>query len=258
MQESRLRTEVPQTSGNTGDLLSLRNILMATDFSECSARALNFALGIAARYESRLNLFHCLDPRPYNMVGPDAVQSACDAAWRDMQQLEAELRSNRLAKDVAVRALIEVGDLQAILPQVVADLDVGLIVVGTHGRTGWRKLVLGSVAEIVVDQASCPVLIVGPSNDQTRLQKFGPENILFASGPSAHSKLAEAYAFSLARKYGSHLTVVDVLEDHGGRVVAQKSQFEWRAPELASVAVGKEARPLRLPSEFGECSDLIL
>src|SRR5271165_114964 len=259
MQESRLRTEVPQTSGNTGDLLSLRNILMATDFSECSARALNFALGIAARYESRLNLFHCLDPRPYNMVGPDAVQSACDAAWRDMQQLEAELRSNRLAKDVAVRALIEVGDLQAILPQVVADLDVGLIVVGTHGRTGWRKLVLGSVAEIVVDQASCPVLTVGPSTDRNRLEQFGPENILFASNPSARSQLARSYAFSLANKYNSRLTVDDVLEDHAGRVLAKVSEFEWRESESRGAPLGGDLTGVpQLPSEIGTQSDLIL
>jgi len=255
-------TALPQSSsvsGDTGDLLSLRNILMATDFSECSARALSYALGIAARYEARLHLFHCLDLRPYNMVGPDAVQSACDAAWRDMQQLESVLRSSGLTKNVEVTPRVEAGDLAEIIPQIVSELDLGLIVAGTHGRTGWRKMVLGSVTEVIVDQASCPALIVGPSTDRTRLQQFGPENILLASGLSARSKLAEAYAFSLARKYDSRLTVVDVLEDRRGRVVAQASQLEWCVPEQTSPVVEKQAaRLLQLPSEVGECSDLIL
>ncbi len=237
--------------------ISLRNILMATDFSECSARALSYALGIAARYEARLHLFYCLDPRPYNMVGPDAVQSACDAAWRDMQRLDSEIRSSGLAKNVEVKLRIETGDMAEIVPQIVSELDLGLIVVGTHGRTGWRKLVLGSVTEIIVDEADCPVLTVGPSADRTRLQHFGPENILYATDPSARSKLAEAYAFSLAHKYGSRLTVLDVLQDQEGRVLAQESQLEWCGAELRDALLEKEPTP-QLPPEFGTRSDLIL
>jgi nucleotide-binding universal stress UspA family protein len=97
------------------------------------------------------------------MVGPDAVQMACDAAWRDIQQLNADLRSKGLAKNVELKLLVEDGGLATILPEIVRRLDLRLIVVGTPGRTGWRKLVLGSVAEIIVRRASCPVFTVGPS-----------------------------------------------------------------------------------------------
>lgn len=264
MQESHLSKEAPQLPAAAGDLLCLRNILMATDFSDCSARALRYALGIAGRYEARLHLFHCVDPRPYNMVGPDAVQSACDASWRDMQRLDTDLRSSGLAKNVEVKLRVEAGDLAEILPQIVKELDLGLIVVGTHGRTGWRKMVLGSVTETVADQADCPVLTVGPSTDRARLEQFGPEQILFASAPSAHSELAQAYAFSIARKYGSRLTAVDVLEDDGGRVRAQVSQLEWReqgssGPELIdALREAEPASPPQLPAEFGTRADLIL
>ena len=171
------------------DPLTLRNILLATDFSEYSARALSYALGIAARYGATLHLFHCIDPTPYNMVAPDAVQTACEAAWRDMHRLESELRSGGLAKDVEVKLRVEAADLPTVLPEIARDFDLGLIVVGTHGRTGWRKVVLGSVAEIVVDHAPCPVLTVGPSTDRNRLEQFGPESILFASDPSARSSM---------------------------------------------------------------------
>ncbi len=88
---------------------------------------------------------------------------ACDASWRDIQQLNADLRSKGLGKNVELKLLVEDGGLATILPEIVRRLDLRLIVVGTHGRTGWRKLVLGSVAEIIVRRASCPVFTVGPS-----------------------------------------------------------------------------------------------
>lgn len=242
--------------------LSLRNVLMAMDFSECSGRALEYALGIAARYEAQLYLFHCVDPTPYNTVTPDAVQTACEAAQRDMERLGADLRSRGLTKNVEVKLRVESGDMAEILPRIVRELDLGLIVVGTHGRTGWRKLVLGSVAEIVVEQASCPVLTVGPGADRKRIQEFGPENVLFANDPAVHSKLAESCAFSLARKYGSRLTVVDVLEDRSGRVRARVSQIErlerdWHVPELKDGRFNTEASP-QWPSDLGTRSNLVL
>jgi len=241
------------------DPLTLRNILLATDFSEYSARALSYALGIAARYGATLHLFHCIDPTPYNMVAPDAVQTACEAAWRDMHRLESELRSGGLAKDVEVKLRVEAADLPTVLPEIARDFDLGLIVVGTHGRTGWRKVVLGSVAEIVVDHAPCPVLTVGPSTDRNRLEQFGPESVLFASDPSARSKLAESYALSLARRYNSRLTVADVLEDRAGRVLAEVSRVEWSESRLRDTTFEREPAKLpQLPTEIGMESDLIL
>ena len=248
-----------ERSSASVDALTLRNILMAADFSGCSARALNYALGTAARYGATLHLFHCIDPTSYNIGAPDAVQTACEAAWRDMQRLESDLPSRDQAKNVNVKLRVEAGELANILPEMVRDLDLGLIVVGTHGRTGWRKFVLGSVAETVVDHASCPVLVVGPYTDRDRLEKFGPESILFARDPSARFKLAESYAFSLARKYKSHLTVADVLEDHSGRVLAQVSQFVFRESGLGDGAVENQPTMIpQLPTEIGTQSDLIL
>jgi len=258
MQEAGLLLGVLQPSSVTTDPMTLRNILLATDFSECSERALSYALGIASRYESRLHLFHCIDPTPYNLVEPDAVQTARDDARRELERLASDLRRGR-AKNVEVKVVAEAGDLAVILPRVVKDLDLGLIVVGTHGRTGWRKLLLGSVAEIVVDQVSCPVLSVGPSANRTRIQEFGPENILLAREASARSQLAESYASSLARKYGSRLTVVDVLENRWGRVVAQVSQLEWCEAERGNTILDRTwTSPSQLPTEIGTQSDLIL
>ena len=259
MLEAGSRTEIPQRSFARADALTLRNILLATDFSVCSARALGYALGIAARYGAQLHVLHCIDPAPYNLVTPDAVETAYEAAWRDMHRLESDLRDSGLTKNVEVKFRVEAAAVPAILPEIVRDLDLGLIVVGTHGRTGWRKVVLGSVAEIVVDHASCPVLTVGPSTDRNRLEQFGPESILFASDPSTRSRLAESYAFSLAQKYNSRLTVADVLEDQAGRVLAEVSRFEWPESTLSDATLEREPPKLpQLPTEMGTRSDLIL
>src|SRR5215472_1276299 len=133
MQETDLVPGMRQWSSLSPDRMTVRNILFATD---CSRRALSYALGIASRYESRLYLFHCIDPTPYNFLEPDAVQTAGDDVRRELEQLASDLRCRGSAKNVAIKVVVESGDLVAILAQAVKDLDLGLIVVGTHGRTG--------------------------------------------------------------------------------------------------------------------------
>jgi nucleotide-binding universal stress UspA family protein len=152
--------------------------------------------------------------------------------------------------------VVSTGNPAAILPQTVKDFNVDLIIVGTHGRAGWKKLVLGSVAESVIDQAPCPVLTVGPSTNRTRIQESGPSEILLAGAGSNRSQLASSYALSLARKYRSRLSVVDVLEDRAGRVLAEVSQFEW--DQVAEPSDRPRTTALRSPAESGTRSDLIL
>src|SRR5262249_13389585 len=153
---------------------------LATDFSEFSSRALDYALGIASRYKSRLHLFHCIDPTPYSFADPGEVQIARDDAQSELERLVSDHGRQGRANNFAGRVVVEAGSLPAILFRAMGDLELDLIVVGTHGRTGWRKLVMGSVAEAVLSQASCPVLSVGPCSNRTRIQEFGPENILLA------------------------------------------------------------------------------
>jgi nucleotide-binding universal stress UspA family protein len=258
MQATLLASQIRQPCVSL-DQLSGRNILLATDFSECSTRAFDHALGIASRYQSQLYLFHCIDPAPYYLAESNAAQITREDAQRELEQLVSDFRREGRAKNVEIRVVVEVGNLSVILPKLVEDLDLALIVVGTHGRTGWRKLVLGSVAEMVVDKVSCPVLCVSPSSDGQRVQEFGPQNIVFASEHSARCKLAESYASSLAHKYHSRLTAIDVLENRSGRVLARISQFGWCDPDLRSTNLDPaETKPLELRTEIGAQSDLIL
>ena len=259
MGEADLISGRPQSSPVASDQLTIHNILMATDFSDCSARALGYALGIARRYESRLHLFHCIDPTPYNLLEPAAIHMTCEDVQRELEQIAWDLRHQDRSKDVDTHVVVNSGELAATLRQAVTNLDLDLIVVGTHGRSGWRKLVLGSVAETIVALAACPVLSVGPSSGRRRIQEFGPENVLLVYGGSAHSELAESYAGSLSHMYGSQITAIDVLENRAGRVLAKVSQLELPEADGQGSALGStEPSPPQLPTEIGTESDLIL
>ena len=182
MQNADLLLQLPRPS-RAPDPITIRNILLATDFSDCSKRALGYALGIASRYGSQLHLLHCIDPTPYNLIDPSPIQTACDDARRELEQLVADLHRQGRARDVEINPLVAAGDVISLLTDAVKNLNVDLIIVGTHGRTGWRKAVLGSVAERVVDESSCPVLSVGRFTDRIRIQDFGPEVFCWLAEP---------------------------------------------------------------------------
>jgi nucleotide-binding universal stress UspA family protein len=239
--------------------ITLQQILAAIDFSDCMARVLSCSLGLAQRYAARLKLLYCVDPTPYNLGTPEAVESACDCARRDMEKLVSRLRSKNVGQEIEIEPKVEAGDVATVLAGAVENLNQGLVVVGTHGRTGWRKLVLGSVAEKVVDSASCPVLTVGPLYSRTRIQEFGPESILLAVDSSVRSRLAESYALSLARKYNSRLTRVDFSEPGPGRVLAQGMEYKWPDSESSPALIATESLSGALsPAQCGARSDQIL
>src|SRR5262249_36021884 len=120
MKETVLLSHTLQPS-LTADEMVGRNILLATDFSDCSARALGYALGIASRYGSQLYLFHCIDPTPYNFVDPGVVQTTLDDAQRELERLVSDLRREDRTKNATIKLLVEAGNIAVILPQAAKD-----------------------------------------------------------------------------------------------------------------------------------------
>jgi len=218
-----------------------RNILMATDFSKCSERALQYASGIAHRYSATLHLFHWVDPTPYRMVGEDAVQTAREAAWRDIQQLDTDFLVRGLPRNITDKVVVEDGDLLNVLWRVVADRSIDLIVIGTHGRTGWRKFILGSVAEKIFRHASCPVLTVGPNVTRSRGKDDGPHDILFPTDFSPQSQAAEPYAFSATHRYNGHITLLRVIEHPAEDVLRERNLIQKAREELQLLANERQA-----------------
>jgi nucleotide-binding universal stress UspA family protein len=142
----------------------LRRILHATDFSAASRPAFKMAMDLAAREGARLLLLHVLTPPsplsagsgPVPLSYLDLLQAARREAGR---RLAAALARARTAGIVAYTKLVEGGPTEQIL-KIGRRWRPDLIVIGTHGRGGVRRFLLGSVAEHVVRRASRPVLTV--------------------------------------------------------------------------------------------------
>src|SRR5262249_1358301 len=107
MEEADLFSGSPPASLIAPDPIRVRKILMATDLSECSTRALSYALGIATRYKSQLHLFHCVDPTPYNLLEPGAVQTAREDVQRELEQLVSNLRDRGQTEHMEIKVVVK-------------------------------------------------------------------------------------------------------------------------------------------------------
>jgi len=152
-------------------LFPFTHILCPTDFSEPSLRALELAVAMAQRHEVSLTLLHVADEIPRMAVSPtgtpgfDVVgvqrQGLIDEAKKKLKKFAEE----RIAQDVRSRVSlhVEVGLAPLLVAHIADELAVDVIVMGTHGRTGWRRFLAGSVTEGVLHEARCPVLVVPPA-----------------------------------------------------------------------------------------------
>lgn len=190
--------------------IKLQNILFATDFSPSAQVVLSHALGLARRYGAVLYTVHVLPHTPFvESAELDPEQIRLSAG----QQLPALMRSASL-KDVEHKELIEQGEVSEVLSKLVRKHGIDLIVIGTGGRKGLGKFLLGSVAEEVFRNAECPVLTVGPH--PTRWEIDGNlQHILFATDFGPESLQALPYAISLAEENRAHLTLLHVAAEPG-------------------------------------------
>ena len=138
--------------------LSLRKILVPVDFSECSRKALHYATALAKPCQAEIFLLHVLE------MPPVPVQ-ALEIAF--MEDTPKESAANELSEWQAqvgfptfVKTLVCSGSAYAEIVRTAEENNMDLIVIGSHGRTGLARLILGSTAERVVRHAPCPVLVV--------------------------------------------------------------------------------------------------
>ena len=144
--------------------ISLKNILFATDFSEASQAALPYAAAISRRYRSQLHVVHVMSSAGY-IVPPEPVSAITIEAMHQAALADARERMQTLASQletIACHTYVREGEVWESLSELIRTREIDLLVVGTHGRTGVEKLVLGSKAEEILRQATCPVLTVGP------------------------------------------------------------------------------------------------
>lgn len=145
--------------------LKPRSILIATDFSEASEKALRYSLALARFFGSKFCLAHVVSSLGPAMGGPDAIAACEDAASREATQLEASLVRTGALTGIQHKFIVRQGELWPELREIIRQESTDLLVAGTHGRHGMAKLFFGSIAEQVFHQADCPVLTFGPHTD---------------------------------------------------------------------------------------------
>jgi nucleotide-binding universal stress UspA family protein len=188
--------------------ISIQNILFPTDFSAASSAALPFALTLVNLYGSTLWLAHAIPAEPHRQVVFDRLPAQDDQPGQAARNKLAELQRDRALCGISSKILLERGELQDVIPALILENSVDLVVLGTHGRRGVSKIVLGSNAEKIYRLASCPVLTVGPN---AHGQNWGLRRILCPVDLAEHHAYALHYALSLAEESQAQLILLQAV-----------------------------------------------
>jgi len=237
---------------------AFKNILFATDFSSTTELGLPYAVEIARRSGGTIHAVHVVQPDVYPLLPPSEWPKIAEEerVFREEKrnQLEQELEG------VPHDFLFPAGDVWKNLAHIVQEKNIDLLILGTHGRTGMAKVLVGSIAEKAFRQATCPVLTVGPAvASKTNHALAAMNRILYATDFSRESLTAVPYAVCLAKKHGADLilmhsvqneesvqvdsvcyTLRDVVPAGAGLESKVKCVVERGAPEEAILRAAKE------------------
>jgi nucleotide-binding universal stress UspA family protein len=188
--------------------ISLRNILFATDFSEHSAAALPYAISLAEKYGAKILAAHVIP------AAVPAHRGSWDVSIEHVER-EAKEKLEKLAPKlhgIPHELVLGMGPAWKMLSGIIQESQVDLVVIGTHGRTGAEKLLMGSVAEEIFRRSPCPVLTIGPRVTAKPESVTEIHEVLYPTDFGAGSQEAAAYAISLAQEHQARLTLLHVVE----------------------------------------------
>ncbi len=214
-------------------MLKIERILCPVDFSEFSMKAYDYANSLARYYEAKLLLEHVISPvgatYPYYVLPDAAVATIYFDLTADAEKRLQELVKKRASSGFQPELVVHKGFVPETILTFAKEQAVNLIVMGTHGRRGWDRLMMGSVTESVLRKARCPVLAVRkPAHDFVDPKQADDvihlRKILFCTDFSENSSAALEYALSLAQEYRAELTVLHVLEEFPGRELQTKTE----------------------------------
>jgi nucleotide-binding universal stress UspA family protein len=227
--------------------VSLKNVLLATDFSSASDQAAAYAKALALNFRSSVEIAHVFDPS----IVTTYVEAILGVPVKDRRRVVNEsietLKHGFDAAGIATTASLPEGHkAHNVLLKLAKEHESDLIVAGTHSRWGLERLVIGSTAEELIRNAACPVLTVGP---HAKAPADGPlvfRSIVYATDFSAEASKAAVYALSFAQDSGAHLyfcyvagendtpedgTLKDVCLKAELRRMIPESSYDWCTPE---------------------------
>jgi universal stress protein A len=150
-------------NGTTLPAPAIKKILVPVDFSNCSLRALDYAVALAEHFASRMILLHVVEPGGYGIsyctLPADEGGSEGNPLQPEREQLSA-LHRKRVPQRVSCELLVRMGHAYSEIPDTAKALGADIIVLGAQGSSGLKHVSLGSTAERVLKHSPCPVLTV--------------------------------------------------------------------------------------------------
>lgn len=234
-------------------MASIGHVLCPVDFSENSELALDYALAVAHQHSANVSVMHVLpavlaDPDVYPYLS-DPVLPSGETRERALEQL-GRFVHRALAQKLSVDVVLEEGDVVEHVVKKAAKIPADLIVLGTHGRSGLARLLMGSVTERVLRHATPPVLSVSPHASTPPQDDVPFRKILCPIDFSPSSLHALDFALSLAGDEGT-VTVLHAVEFYIDQTVGEDVTFDMdsirerhrtRALEKLEESVPREAR----------------
>jgi nucleotide-binding universal stress UspA family protein len=185
----------------------LKNIILATDFSPAAENALVYAADVARCFHAALHVVNAVEPANYSLP-PETWHTADQARELETKRLRAFLQAS--FPEIENEVQMWEGTVSQVLTSAIDRDSADLVVLGTHGRTGVGKLLLGSSAEEILRNAPCPVLTIGP---HAKMQwQWQLDEILYATDFSPASLSGARYAIAMAQEYNAHVTLLHVVE----------------------------------------------
>jgi nucleotide-binding universal stress UspA family protein len=195
-----------------GKRVSLTKILVTTDFSAVSDRALDYAIAVARRYDARIYLAHVITPDPFQFAEPQLAQATYEKVRQAAEEGITDILISGKLRGLPHEVLMEEGNVWPTLEKMIVEHEIDLVVAGTHGRGKVQKILIGSVAEEIFRKANTAVLTVGPAVKGTTQKEIELQHILFATDFGPGAERAAAHAFSLAQEHNARLTLLHVIE----------------------------------------------
>jgi nucleotide-binding universal stress UspA family protein len=191
--------------------IQLANILVATDFSPVSQRALDYAISLARRYDSHVYVTHVISADAYPLAAPEVTVGLVETQRRAAENKIQEMLFSGRLNDVPYDILVEEGGLWPSIEQVIERQNIDLVVVGTHGIGAVQKLVIGSGAEQIFRQCPRPVLTVGSGVGGGKRPDVVFKHILYPTDFGPGCEREAAYLFSIGQEHDATVTLLHVV-----------------------------------------------
>ena len=239
--------------------VEFKNILFATDFSDSSMKALPYATGLARKFGAVLFVCHVVTPTPLAVGAPEAAPYLYHAETESAGRALEDLVKSPELTGIKTQSLLPAGTLSDELKAAIARDNIDLVIAGTHGRTGVRRLLLGSSVEEICRITSVPMLTVGPDLVHAPGEEVAIRNILMPTDLSEESGHIVPCIAALARAYDALVTVLHVMPEDTGVNPEAKKLAEPMRKSMVHIFEREfgDIKPNYL-LEFGDAAETIL